>query len=105
MIFDIFGETPFEEDLNADSRILELVQERDFAVSLYRSLCNSDWYKIVDDTSELQFSASFRYAAGFVAYLRRGDESYLDFYLSGGESNQDSRVTDELNRLGWYLRK
>lgn len=105
MIFDIFGKTLFEEELVADSRILELVRQHDFALSLYRSLCNSTWSKIVDDIPQQQFSASFRYAAGFVAYLRRMDESYLDFYLSGGESNQDDRVTDELNRLGWYLQK
>lgn len=97
---DTHGHTQFEKDLLADDGLLNLVMDETFAKHLYASLCNVCWVK-----NDQEFSSSFRYAGGVVAFLRNKqgglNEDYLDFYCSGAEGTVFPDVLQALTRLGW----
>jgi len=113
MIFDVYGNTEFEQDLLKSPEILGEVSDPtnfgSFARRLYASLCNQTWVKTIDG-KEVEFSSSWRYAGGSVANLRNTlnknqEEDYLDFYLSGAEGCVCAEVEEKLNFLGWKLKK
>ena len=92
-------------------------QRRTYAWELYLALCNNVWqkYEIQSILSNKCWACSCRQAGEIVAeLLEKG--SYLDWYCSGGLTNNDSHqpvnlsegdVTDEvkadLEILGWIL--
>lgn len=118
MIFDVYGNTEFEQDLLQSSEILSLVADssesnglgkNSFAVRLYSSLCNNSWVKVIDGR-EVEFFSSWRYAGGLVAYIRNivhktTSEDYLDYYLCGSEGVVCLEVEKKLNSIGWKLKK
>jgi len=76
----------------------EKIKNDEYAVDVYRALCNMRWRnESIDDT----YSCSWRYAGGLVAELRGKGEDYLDFYCSGGEGRVSKEVELDLNDLGW----
>lgn len=117
MIFDIYGNTEFEQDLLQSTELLSLVAnsselnefgKNSFAIRLYAALCNSIWTKTIDG-KEIEFFSSWRYAAGLVANLRNTfnkneAEDYLTFYCSGSEGYVCAEVEEKLNFLGWKLK-
>ncbi|MFN4975938.1 MAG: hypothetical protein ACK5GV_11890 [Bacteroidota bacterium] len=117
MLFDVYGGTEFEQDLLQSPELLSLVADsshkgfgkNSFAVRLYASLCNTTWVKIINE-KEVEFSSSWRYAAGLVAHLRNTfnkneAEDYLNFYCSGSEGCVCAEVEEKLNFFGWKLKK
>jgi hypothetical protein len=84
----------FEKDLFS---LIEKIQENDeYAVDVYRALCNMQWKK-----GNKLYSCSWRYAGGLVAQIREKGESYLDFYCAGREGEVSDEVEADLNKLGW----
>lgn len=100
MIYEIYGNSQFEKELLDNPDIMNLVMDETFAQNLYASLCNKMWVK-----DKEEFTASWRYSGGLVAYMRhvRGglNEDYLDFYCSGHEGEVFPDVLDVLTKLGW----
>lgn len=87
-----------EKDIIADEQIRRLIQEDlTFDQELYAALCNVIWYS--DDSTE--YTASWRWAGGFIAEIKGLGGDYLDYYCSGGEGNVTPRVEAELKRIGW----
>lgn len=76
-----------------------LREDRDFAVDIYRALCNMQWQNKKDP--ENIFGCSWRYAGGLVADIRDLGENYLDFYCSGGEGTVSKEVNKIFNKAGW----
>jgi hypothetical protein len=89
-------------DLEYDLRALaaQVSHEDGFADELYCALCNVNW--VHDDGVE--WTATWRYAAGVVAELRGRGEDYLDFYCSpsGAEGTISGRVGAAMAVLGWH---
>jgi len=100
MLWDIYGDTQFEQDLLNDPDIMNLVMDETFAKNLYASLCNVIWKK-----GDEEFASSWRYAGGIVAHLRNVkaniNEDYIDFYCSGAEGTVFPEIQEILARLGW----
>lgn len=90
--------SPFENDIESDSKIVSLIQNDDYAKLFYGAICNSIWIK-----DKFKFECSWRYAADFTALLQGldGNKKYLKFYCSGTEGCSFPEVDIELNRLGW----
>jgi len=89
-----------ERDLEYDLRALadQARNEREFAVELYRGLCNADWRH--NDGTEWD-GGSWRYVGDLVAHLRGRRECYLDYYASGGEGEITDRVAQAMAAIGW----
>ncbi len=88
------------EILETDERLLNLLQDRDFACEFYAAACNAAWTHTASGYIE---SALFchRSNARWVADLRGKSEGYMDFYCSEPEGTITDRVRAELTRLGW----
>lgn len=99
-MIDDYGNTQFEQDLLNDSDLMNLVMDETFAKNLYAALCNTSWGK-----DDCVFECSWRYAAGFVAFLRQKKggllETYADFYCSGWEGVIFQDIEVVLGNLGW----
>ena len=100
-----------EDDIRADTVIMEKIQDDRYAQNVYAALCNMRWqpkdtWAVLKDE---YWTVSWRAAGGIVASLQgRGD--YIDWYCSGmndvdGYVNE-SVVTDEIcadfARIGWH---
>jgi hypothetical protein len=92
--------TDMEEDMRNNSTILELVQDDQFATSLYSAMCNVYW-----ENDGVEWGVSWRTAGGIVAELRNKGEDYIDFYCSGGEGQVSDKVRDVLESIGWKVKK
>ena len=86
-----------DENIEADSKLMELVQDDAFARELYAALCNVNW----THENGAKYSDTFRCNSWIVADLRGRDEGDMVFYWSGGEGVISDRVRTELTRLGW----
>jgi hypothetical protein len=89
------GVQDFEEHLRA--ALAGRMADRDFAVEVYRSLCNVQW----QHRDGSRYSCSWRYAGGLVAEIRDEDEDYIDFYCSGAEGRVNGDVEEALAEHGW----
>lgn len=76
---------------------LQAAGDDKLAVEIYRALCNVSWEH--EDGS--RYSGTWRYAGEVVADLRQKEESYLDFYCSGGEGTVSDYVEESLRERGW----
>ena len=74
-------------------------QDRNFAVDIYRALCNMQWQD--KKNPDNIYSCSWRYAGGLVASFRCQGEDYIDFYCSGGEGTITKEVKKLFNNAGW----
>ena len=86
----------FECDLK---KLTDKIMDDDYAVELYRALCNMRWQNIEDPGNI--YSCSWRYAGVLVAQIRRCDEYYMDYYCSGREGQVSERIEKDLKLLGW----
>lgn len=85
----------FEENLK---KIDKIKKDEQFAVDMYRALCNMRWKKA--GTKEV-YSCSWRYAGGLIAEIRNVGENYLHFYCSGEEGDVTKEINKIFNSLGW----
>lgn len=93
------GGPSLEYDLAASAEIARRIRSDVFARLLYAALCNTEWRR---GAAGEPWSCSWRMAGDVVAHLR-GDESYLDWYGSGGEGLVDEGVLAAIEGLGWEL--
>ena len=77
------------------------VSDDQIASELYAAMCNMRWTHTTYATSDEPWSCTWRAAGQIVAELRRQGESYLDWYLSGGEGTVTDRVYLALEGIGW----
>jgi hypothetical protein len=104
MLSDVYGTLEFEADLIESQELRTLIEDESFAIKLYSTLCNNEFHK-----ENKTYFPSFRYAGGFVAYLRNiffnFNETYLDFYMSGNEGVIFPEVSELLKKLGWTVKE
>ena len=79
------------------------VRDNMYAARLYCALCNVDW--VAEEDEDDVWACSWRYAGGLVAKLRGKGEGYMEFYCSGHEGIVDPEIEEDLNNLGWKVRK
>ena len=87
----------FEKDIKSLKR--KMKKDRDFAIDVYRALCNMQWRKV--GTEDEIYSCTWRYAGGLVAKIRNKGEDYLHFYCSGNEGIVTEEINKIFNGLGW----
>jgi hypothetical protein len=87
-----------EQDIMVSARIKALVQERDFAQNLYRSLCYIVWL----NEDRPWFSSPY-HAGDIVPKLRGRGETRIDVLEGGGEGMVSPDVEQELAALGWTV--
>lgn len=108
----------FQKTIARTDWLLEKIQNnREYAVDLYRALCNNDLInkqsgresiesadalkQLIEDGFYQSFS--WRSAGDVVAELRDCKEDYLDFYCSGGEGIVSEQVRNDLDQIGWIV--
>jgi len=89
------AECKFKEDLRKLKKKLENIE---YANSLYAALCNIIW---VNEKTNEEYSCSWRYSGGLIAYLREKNEDYLHFYCNGNEGKIRKDILRDLSKLGW----
>lgn len=86
----------FERDLMS---LFQIPRDREFAVNIYRALCNLQWRN--KKNPENVYSCSWRFAGGLVARCVCQGEDYIDYYCSGGEGDVTEEIEKLLNDFGW----
>lgn len=105
------------EDINANAKIMQKLQDNRYAQNVYAALCNMRWQpaEVWPVLQDEYWTCSWRSAGGLVSDLRGQGEDYMDWYCSGisnGDADGRERyvsegtVTDEIRedfgRLGWH---
>jgi len=85
----------FEKNLKTIDKIKT---DDNFAIDIYRSLCNMRWKKV--GTNEV-YNCTWRYAGELVANIRDIGENYMHFYCSGYEGQVTKEINKIFNSFGW----
>lgn len=92
-----------EDELKNSTVICDRVlSDRDYALDLYRALCNMQWQKqeVMPLLRNELWSCSWRYAGSIVAEIRQ-EGDYIDWYCAGGEGSVSNQIRKDLHSLGW----
>lgn len=73
-------------------------RSRKKALNVYQALTNIKWRRIKDGKI---YSCSWRHAGGLISKLRDKNETYLDYYCSGQESDVTEEFETYMKRKGW----
>jgi hypothetical protein len=84
------------------AKISDRFTDEDFAIEMYRALCNVAWFR---DGDSGHVALSWTLAERLVNDLR-ADQGYgaMTLKQTGGEGRVARRVHEELGRLGWHHR-
>lgn len=89
-----------EEDIEKSKKIISKLQDDDYALAMYAAFCNVTW---IEDKTNQKWSISWRASGGLIARLRGKNESYIDFYCSGGEGKVSEEIEHDLAEIGWFI--
>lgn len=105
---DVPKENDMEYDLRKCDWMVKKCKNSDlYSQNLYAAICNNSFLK-----NNEEWACSWRTAAGIISNLReQGD--YINWYCSGylaengnvEEGTVTKQIEDDLNKLGWIVRK
>jgi hypothetical protein len=93
-----------ERDIRRSFHICDKIEQNpEYAQKMYAALCNTQWGKqdVFERLKGTTWSCSWRYAGELVANISNRNESYIDYYCSGGESHIDDEIREDLRSIGW----